>query len=131
MHGLDRALAEALLLVAVAARAAGSPMPAPTPKPEALDVLADVDAAGGCTKTITSLNFGFRGNYHATVTRTIYERTKIVTEKIDCGGCEHVAVVTERAPFWGGHGPAIQRIVFVTATEPARVTRTVCGMGKD
>ncbi|KAK1995367.1 hypothetical protein LX36DRAFT_554302, partial [Colletotrichum falcatum] len=60
---------------------------------------------GECTTTVTYTDAGFTGDWSATVTSTVYNRTATVTQATDCHGCNHITTTTVRAPWWGGVGP--------------------------
>jgi hypothetical protein len=111
------------LLPLAACLAWAGPMPTPPPLKEGQD---GPSAAGACTHTITSLVYGFTGSWAPTETRTTYTATETVQVAIDCAGCDEVKTVFARAPFWGGHGPVVESIIWVTATTAKKVTRAVC-----
>ncbi|EXF81378.1 hypothetical protein CFIO01_01040 [Colletotrichum fioriniae PJ7] len=79
-----------------------------------------------CTTTITVLDPGFTGDYQPTGTITIYNQTVTIGKPTDCHGCNHVTTTVEPAPWWGGIGPQIQKVIYVHATTPTTITSPVC-----
>ncbi|KAF6833662.1 hypothetical protein CPLU01_05383 [Colletotrichum plurivorum] len=80
-----------------------------------------------CTTTFTSYDPGFTGDYHPTTTITVYNETVTVAKPTDCHGCNYITTTVEPAPFWGGIGPEVLKVVYVHATTPTTVTMLACG----
>ncbi|KAL0938279.1 uncharacterized protein CTRU02_204889 [Colletotrichum truncatum] len=80
----------------------------------------------GCTTTVTEFDPGFTGDYKPTSTITIFNKTITITKPTDCHGCDSITTTVEPAPFWGGIGPQIEKVIFVYATTPTTVTTLAC-----
>ncbi|KAF9873080.1 hypothetical protein CkaCkLH20_09590 [Colletotrichum karsti] len=105
-----------LAVLAIASLSMASPMPDPTTKA----------VAGDCTTTVTHLDHGFTGDFKPTSTITLYNSTVTVPSPTDCHGCSHVTTTEARAPFWGGHGPQVEKVVYVYASTPTTISTPVC-----
>ncbi|KZL83015.1 hypothetical protein CI238_01959 [Colletotrichum incanum] len=104
-----------LAIVAFAGTAAAGPLIEATPtKP------------GECTTTVTEFDAGFTGDYKPTGTITLYNSTVTVAKPTDCHGCNHITSTTELAPWWGGIGPQVEKVILVYATTPTTVSTLVC-----
>ncbi|OLN86843.1 hypothetical protein CCHL11_04591 [Colletotrichum chlorophyti] len=79
-----------------------------------------------CTTTFTSYDPGFTGDYHPTTTLTLYNETVTVAKPTDCHGCSHITTTVEPAPFYGGIGPQVQKVILVYASTPTTVTTLAC-----
>ncbi|KAI3551992.1 hypothetical protein CSPX01_00668 [Colletotrichum filicis] len=86
------------------------------PEPTAKAVISDY------TITITHFDPGFTGDFNPTTTITQYNRTVTVPSPVDCQGCAHITTTNAQAPWWGGHGPAVEKVIYVQATAPTTVT---------
>ncbi|KAK1961157.1 hypothetical protein LY78DRAFT_722956 [Colletotrichum sublineola] len=106
-----------LAIVALAGTAAAAPYP---------EAQATATTSGGCTTTVTYYDAGFTGDWSPTMTSTVYSTTVTVTQPTDCHGCKYITSTTVRRPWWGGIGPMIPNIVYVSATMPATATTLVC-----
>ncbi|KAK1599334.1 uncharacterized protein LY79DRAFT_138520 [Colletotrichum navitas] len=96
---------------------------AAVPRPEAQ---ATPTKPGECTTTTTYLDAGFTGDWKPTTTITVYNTTVTVTKPTDCHGCNHITSTTKLAPGWGGIGPQIPHVTYISATVPTTVTTLVC-----
>ncbi|CCF46483.1 hypothetical protein CH063_15217 [Colletotrichum higginsianum] len=105
-----------LSMVAFAGAAAASPL-AETATPT---------QSGECTFTVTELDAGFTGDFQPTATITLYGSTVTVPKPVDCHGCNHVTTTREIAPWWGGIGPQIAKVIYVSATTPTTVSTWAC-----
>jgi len=114
------------LLLSLCLGAAANPLPAPTPPPlSAESGSASARASKDCTTYVTSLNYGFTGNWRPTIATTVYTATSVAFTHVPCGGCV-LATTTERSPAWGGLGPMVHVEGTVTAAGPLSLTSTVC-----
>ncbi|KAJ0160449.1 hypothetical protein CTA2_7956 [Colletotrichum tanaceti] len=90
------------------------------------EVAATPTSSGDCTFTVTELIYGFTGDYHPTATVTLYKDTVTVPKPTDCLGCNHITTTRELAPFYGGIGPQILKVIYVYATTPTTVSTWAC-----
>jgi len=114
------------LLLSLCLGAAANPLPAPTPPPlSAEGASASAQASKDCTTYVTSLNYGFTGNWQPTMKETVYTATSVVYTHVPCGGCK-LATTAALAAVWGGHGPVVHIEGTVTAASALTSTSTVC-----